>query len=79
MEEINGIEYELNSIVVEKQKGKPYRLVIQRQKRTNNIQEIWEALPSAIAYCNLPVVNLTLPYKFYDMERVEYYRQFSLL
>ena len=41
-EEINGIEYELNSIVVEKWKGKPYRLVIQRQKRTDNIQEIWE-------------------------------------
>ncbi len=41
-EEINGIEYELNSIVVEKWKGKPYRLVVQRQKRTDNIQEIWE-------------------------------------
>ena len=41
-EEINGIEFELNSIVVEKWKGKPYRLVIQRQKRTDNIQEIWE-------------------------------------
>ena len=39
-EEINGIEFELNS--VEKWKGKPYRLVIQRQKRTDNIQEIWE-------------------------------------
>lgn len=41
-EEINGIEFELNSIVVEKWKGKPYRLVIQRQRRTDNIQEIWE-------------------------------------
>ena len=41
-EEINGIEFELNSIVVEKWKGKPYRLVVQRQKRTDNIQEIWE-------------------------------------
>ena len=29
--EINGIEFELNSILVEKWKGKPYRLVIQRQ------------------------------------------------
>ena len=31
--EINGIEFELNSILVEKWKGKPYRLVIQRQRR----------------------------------------------
>ena len=30
-EEINGIEFELNSILVEKWKGKAYRLVIQRQ------------------------------------------------
>ena len=29
--EINGIEFELNSILVEKWKGKTYRLVIQRQ------------------------------------------------
>lgn len=41
-EEINGIEFELNSIIVEKWKGKPYRLVIQRQRRTDNLQEIWE-------------------------------------
>ena len=41
-EEINGIEYELNSMTVEKWKGKVYRLVIQRQRRTDNIQEIWE-------------------------------------
>lgn len=41
-EEINGIELELNSIIVEKWKGKPYRLVIQRQRRTDNLQEIWE-------------------------------------
>ena len=32
-EEINGIEFELSSILVEKWKGKAYRLVIQRQKR----------------------------------------------
>ncbi|MES4860725.1 transposase, partial [Acinetobacter baumannii] len=32
-EEINGIVFELNSILVEKWKGKPYRLVIQRQRR----------------------------------------------
>ena len=32
-EAINGIDFELNSILVEKWKGKAYRLVIQRQKR----------------------------------------------
>ena len=31
--EINGIEFELNSILVEKWKGKLYRLVIHRQHR----------------------------------------------
>ena len=41
-EEINGIEFELNSMVVEKWKGKPYKLVVQRQSRTDNEQEIWE-------------------------------------
>ena len=35
IEEINGIEFELNSILVDKWKGKAYRLVIQRQKRMN--------------------------------------------
>ena len=32
-EEINGIEFELNSILAERWKGKAYRLVIQRQKQ----------------------------------------------
>ena len=41
-EEINGIEYELNAILVEKWKGKPYRLVIQRQKRINGEFDLWE-------------------------------------
>ena len=41
-EEINGIEFELNSILVEKWKGKAYRLVIQRQKRSNEILDLWE-------------------------------------
>ena len=41
-EEINGIEFELNSILVEKWKGKPYRLVIQRQRRDNGLLDIWE-------------------------------------
>ena len=31
-EELGGIEFELNSILVEKWKGRAYRLVIQRQK-----------------------------------------------
>ena len=41
-EEINGIEFELNSILVEKWKGKPYRLVIQRQRREDGPLDIWE-------------------------------------
>ena len=41
-EEINGIEFELNSILVEKWKGKPYRLVIQRHRRTDDSLDIWE-------------------------------------
>ena len=41
-EEINGIEFELNSMVVEKWEGKVYRLVVQRQRRNDNTQEIWE-------------------------------------
>lgn len=41
-EEINGIEFELNSILVEKWAGKPYRLVIERQKRMDGDQDIWE-------------------------------------
>ena len=42
IEEINGIEFELNSILVEKWKGKAYRLVIQRQKRIDGVQDLWE-------------------------------------
>ena len=40
--EINGIEFEMNSILVEKWKGKPYRLVIQRQRREEGPLDIWE-------------------------------------
>ena len=40
--EINGIEFELNSILVEKWKGKQYRLVIQRQRREDSQLDIWE-------------------------------------
>ena len=39
-EEINGIEFEL--ILVEKWKGKAYRLVIQRQKRMDGVLDLWE-------------------------------------
>ena len=41
-EGINGIGFELNSILVEKWKGKAYRLVIQRQKRMDDVQDFWE-------------------------------------
>lgn len=41
-EEINGIEYELASILIEKWKGKAYRLVIQRQKRIDGELDLWE-------------------------------------
>ena len=41
-EEINGIEFELNSILAEKWKGKAYRLVIQRQKRMDGVLDLWE-------------------------------------
>ena len=40
--EINGIESELNSILVEKWEGKVYRLVIQRQRRMDNMSDLWE-------------------------------------
>ena len=38
--EINGIEFELNSILVEKSKA--YCLVIQRQRRIDGDLDIWE-------------------------------------
>ena len=41
-EEINGIDFELNSILVEKWEGKAYRLVIQRQRRVNGELDLWE-------------------------------------
>ena len=41
-EEIIGIQFELNSILVEKWEGKCYRLVIQRQRRTNGDLDLWE-------------------------------------
>ena len=41
-EEINGIGYELTSIIVEKWEGKAYRLVIQRERRVDGEQDLWE-------------------------------------
>ena len=41
-EEINGIGYELNSIIVEKWEGRAYRLVIQRERRLDGEQDLWE-------------------------------------
>ena len=41
-EEINGIEYELNSIITEKWEGKAYRLVIQRERRVDGNLDLWE-------------------------------------
>ena len=37
---INGIGYELNSIIVEKWEGKAYRLVIQRERRLDGEQDL---------------------------------------
>ena len=42
-EAINGIEFELNSIITEKWEGKAYRLVIQRERRMAEVQDnFWE-------------------------------------
>ena len=41
-EVINGIEYELSSIITEKWEGKAYRLVIQRERRMDGEQDLWE-------------------------------------
>ena len=41
-EVINGIQFELNSILVEKWEVRGYRLVIQRQRRTSGDLDLWE-------------------------------------
>lgn len=41
-EEINGNEYELNSIIKEKWEGKAYRLVIQRERRRGGELDLWD-------------------------------------
>ena len=40
-EEINGIQFELNSILVQKWEGKCYRLVIQSQKLMYGELDLW--------------------------------------
>ena len=64
-EEINCQIFELTSIEVEKW-GKKYRLVIQRQKRTDGEQEIWEG--EYIYRC-----IITNDFSSSDREIVEYY------
>ena len=39
---INGIEYELNSIITEKWEGKAYRLVMQRERCIDGELDLWE-------------------------------------
>ena len=41
-EEINGIQFELNSILVEKWAGTCYRPVLQRQQRMDVERDLWE-------------------------------------
>ena len=41
-DETEALVFELNSILVEKWKGKPYRLVIQRQRRMGSGPDLWE-------------------------------------
>ena len=65
-EEINGIEYELCSILVEKWEGKTYRLVIERQRRMGKEQDLWEG-----EYTYRCI--LTNDYQMSDREVVEFY------
>ena len=72
-EVINDLEFELNSILVEKWKGKAYRLVIQRQKRIDEriFDEMnngfgWSHLPKSFMSQNAAFLLLTaLIYNFY--------------
>lgn len=65
--EINGIGFELNSILTEKW-GKPYRLVIQRQRRMDGVSDLWEG--EYIYRC-----ILTNDLESSEMEIVEYYNR----
>ena len=55
-EEINGIEYELNSIVTEKWEGKAYRLIIQNDM---NNGFGWARLPKSFMAENTVFLLLT--------------------
>lgn len=65
--EINGIGFELNSILTEKW-GKPYRLVIQRQRRMDGVSDLWEG--EYIYRC-----ILTNDFESSEKGIVEYYNQ----
>lgn len=66
---INGVEFELNSIFIEKWKGKTCRLVIQRRKRMNDEQlDLWEG---EYAYRCI----ITNDYESSNKDIVEYYNQ----
>jgi len=67
-EEINGIDFELNSIRAAKWEGMPCRLVIQRQRRDNEEMDIWEG-----EYTYRCI--LTNDYDSTDREIVEFYNQ----
>lgn len=67
-EEINGQVFELCSILVEKWTGKGYRLVIQRQRRTDGESELWEG-----EYTYRCI--LTNDHTSSDRDIVEYYNQ----
>ena len=41
-EEINGSDFELNSIMAAKWEGMPCRVIIQRQRRDNGDADLWE-------------------------------------
>ena len=65
-EEINGIQFELNSILVEKWEGRCYRLVIQRQRRTSGDLDLREG-----EYTYRCI--LTIDYKSSTRDIVEFY------
>lgn len=67
-EEINGIDFELNSILVEKWKGKAYRLVIQRERRMTAEIDLWEG-----EYTYRCI--LTNDFESTEREIVEFYNQ----
>ena len=64
--ELGGIEFELASILIEKWKGKAYRLVIQRQKRIDGELDLWEG---GYTYRCIPLQMTTV----FEKEIVEFY------